>query len=70
MMITEASKSVTGLDDSGSRQLEMFVAILRNVVKRHRQLHLARISEWKNRIQEDDKLSQAFDKFRFTIETF
>ena len=47
---TRAASTSTGstseLDQGGAMQLKIFVTLLQNVVKRHRQIYLARILSW------------------------
>ena len=47
---THAASTITGstseLDQGGAMQLKIFVTLLQNVVKRHRQIYLARILSW------------------------
>jgi len=56
--------STSELDQEGAMQLKIFVTLLQNVVKRHRQIHLARILSWENRIIENKRLSEFYDNFR------
>ncbi len=66
--MTEAARAaISGtveLDQSGGRQLMILVSLLRNVIKKHRQMHIALVSDWENEIAEKKKLSEMYNSFR------
>ena len=68
-LMTEATRAMIGdsaeLDDAGGRQLKMLLTLLRNAVRKHRQLHLARILNWEDQITENKKVLELYDNFRY-----
>ena len=68
LMIEAARAASSGgtseLDQAGAIQLRMFVTLLQNIVKRHREMHLARILHWENQIIENKRLSEFYENFR------
>ena len=67
-LMTEAARAaISGtveLDQSGGRQLMILVSLLRNIIKKHRQMHIALVSDWENEIAEKKKLSEMYNSFR------
>jgi hypothetical protein len=52
------------LDEAGGRQLTVLVTLLKNAVKKHRQIHLARILNWEEQIAENKKVLELYNNFR------
>jgi hypothetical protein len=66
--MTEGTQAMIGgrveLGDEGTRQLNEFVKLLKDLVKKQRKLHLARMLNWKNRIEETKRLTELHNSFR------
>ena len=67
-IMTEGTQAMIGgrveLGDEGTRQLNEFVKLLKDLVKKQRKLHLARMLNWKNRIEETKRLAELHNSFR------
>jgi hypothetical protein len=67
-LFTEATSAASGnssqLDQAEGKQLTTFVALLKNVIKRQRQMHLSRIFSWERQNIENQQMRQFYDNFR------